>query len=794
MDNIKSLTPIDSVFEDNEEDDDPESLLLHSEPFTITSSTQPTQQTTTSTTPTNKTSSFSSLPSQTQTQTQTHSHHTVNQQQQQHQSLPTQHSSSNSNSNTSVNTNSTTQSFFGSVLNKDSTSTSTSTSNSTTTTTTQNQTHFSTQISPKMNYYTKSTSPRFPQLSPKTSPFLRNTSPFMNVQSSPKLHYPQSALPPIPLTSHNMNQIPLSSPSNQPIQPSNQSQTLSFLSNTSPSYHNTPSFRSPNTIPGTTTTSTNIGGSNIANIGGNLTTNSTNNSGNNGNFGGNFGGISLGMIGGVGGVVNSGVCGNISSGGNCGNGRKLSGGSSVPPISTIIQLPDVNLTRSTESNSISPSNSFTNTTTNGIIGINTITNNPTNTITNSNSNSNSSSNTGGFGIRTLFISGLPTDMLERELWNLCRGFSGFCGSKLIVNKEYPRPVGFAEFASNPQATCAKNALDGLQYDPACQTDVLKVEFAKQNPKEPLWPFGTLQSTADIFHRQVVTWFSSGPYAAPPPPPQSSSQSSLQSLQSSHSISSLSSQPLSVCSLPNSPSLGYSFSNQNSNASSIQNGISGSNINANASGNSGGDNVSLFGNSGSFNSGGSLNCGSHNAGAVGPSASLFGNSGSMFGSNNNGSFNSRSRSVSPDPVVREISGIMAQNIRGENPPSTTLFIGNISEIITESEFVKVFSQFPGFVKARLGDNNSGGNAIGNCNGMTSPTVLGYDSNSNGNGNGRTKVGFVEYINPQLATLVMACMQGVLLPFNSCSVDEKRPVKIEYAKTKIKKAKHQYRHKI
>ena len=751
MDNIKSLTPIDSVFEDNEEDDDPETLLLHSEPFTITTTTTTTTTTasqTTSSKTTNNSSSFSSLPSQSSSsssqQSQSQSHYTLNQQQQQQQQpLHTQLVS------TSVNTNSNNQSFFGSTITKE--------ANSTSTTTSQNQTHFSTQISPKMSYYTKSTSPRFPQLSPKTSPFLRNTSPFMNVQSSPKLHYPQSALPPIPLTSHNMNQIPLSSPSSiQPSTqsiPSNQSQTLSFLSNTAPSYHNTP-FRSPNTIPGAATTTT-IGGNNS----------------NNNNFGGSFGGISLGMIGG--GIGGTGSGGGGSNANGSGSGRKVSGGSSVPPISTIIQLPDVNLTRSKESNSVSPKTSFVNCSST-IPGINSSISSNSNSVS-GNSGGGCGGN-GGFGIRTLFISGLPTDMLERELWNLCRGFSGFCGSKLIVNKEYPRPVGFAEFSSNPQATRAKNALDGLQYDPACQTDVLKVEFAKQNPKEPLWPFGTLQSSADIFHRQVVTWFSPGPYAAPPPP--------------SSSSSSISSQPLSVCSLPNSPSLGYSFSGNNNNNINTSN----ANVNANGSSNGGGENLSLFGNAGSFNNSGSFNTGSHNANPVGPSTPLFGNagsfgnSGSMFGnnnSNNSGSFNSRSRSVSPDPVVKEISGIMAQNIRGENPPSTTLFIGNISESITESEFVKVFSQFPGFVKARLGDNNSG-------NGMTSPTVLGYDSNNNGNG--RTKVGFVEYINPQLATLVMACMQGFLLPFSPCPADEKRPVKIEYAKTKIKKVKHQYRHKI
>ena len=152
------------------------------------------------------------------------------------------------------------------------------------------------------------------------------------------------------------------------------------------------------------------------------------------------------------------------------------------------------------------------------------------------------------------------------------------------------------------------------------------------------------------------------------------------------------------------------------------------------------------------------------------------------------FCSRSRSVSPDPIVKEVSGIMAQNIRGENPPSTTLFVGNLSEIITESEFLKVFSQFPGFVNGRLDDNSS---INSGSNGMTSLRASGYGSNGGCN---RTKVGFVEYVNPQLATLVMACMQGVLLPFNSCSADEKRPVKIEYAKAKIKKTKHKYKHKM
>ena len=59
-------------------------------------------------------------------------------------------------------------------------------------------------------------------------------------------------------------------------------------------------------------------------------------------------------------------------------------------------------------------------------------------------------------VRTIFITGLPVDVKERELHNLLRWLPGFEASQ--VNFKGDQPMGFALFATAHQAVAAKAAL------------------------------------------------------------------------------------------------------------------------------------------------------------------------------------------------------------------------------------------------------------------------------------------------------------------------------------------------
>uniref|UniRef100_U3IAR3 RNA binding protein, mRNA processing factor 2 n=1 Tax=Anas platyrhynchos platyrhynchos TaxID=8840 RepID=U3IAR3_ANAPP len=74
------------------------------------------------------------------------------------------------------------------------------------------------------------------------------------------------------------------------------------------------------------------------------------------------------------------------------------------------------------------------------------------------------------GVRTLFVSGLPVDIKPRELYLLFRPF-----------KVSLQPVGFVTFDSRAGAEAAKNALNGIRFDPE-NPQTLRLEFAKANTK------------------------------------------------------------------------------------------------------------------------------------------------------------------------------------------------------------------------------------------------------------------------------------------------------------------------
>ncbi|KAE8670525.1 hypothetical protein F3Y22_tig00112127pilonHSYRG00067 [Hibiscus syriacus] len=80
-------------------------------------------------------------------------------------------------------------------------------------------------------------------------------------------------------------------------------------------------------------------------------------------------------------------------------------------------------------------------------------------------------------VRTIFITGLPEDVKERELQNLMRWLPGFEASQ--VNYKGEKPMGFALFSTAQLAAAAKDALQDMIFD-AESKSVLHIEMAKKN--------------------------------------------------------------------------------------------------------------------------------------------------------------------------------------------------------------------------------------------------------------------------------------------------------------------------
>lgn len=89
-------------------------------------------------------------------------------------------------------------------------------------------------------------------------------------------------------------------------------------------------------------------------------------------------------------------------------------------------------------------------------------------------------------VKTLFVSGLPSDVKQRELFLLFRPYKGFESAVLKFpqkpGKIYPiAPVAFVTFKSKAEAQIAKEKLQGDKFDEDYPT-TLRLEFAKSNTK------------------------------------------------------------------------------------------------------------------------------------------------------------------------------------------------------------------------------------------------------------------------------------------------------------------------
>ncbi|KAE8658891.1 hypothetical protein F3Y22_tig00116965pilonHSYRG00115 [Hibiscus syriacus] len=116
-------------------------------------------------------------------------------------------------------------------------------------------------------------------------------------------------------------------------------------------------------------------------------------------------------------------------------------------------------------------------------------------------------------VRTIFITGLPEDVKERELQNLLRWLPGFEASQ--VNYKGEKPMGFALFSNAQFAVAAKDALQEMVFD-AESKSLLHTEMAKKN----LFVKRGIVTDSDAYDqsKRLRTGgnYSHSPYSTPPP--------------------------------------------------------------------------------------------------------------------------------------------------------------------------------------------------------------------------------------------------------------------------------------
>jgi len=81
-------------------------------------------------------------------------------------------------------------------------------------------------------------------------------------------------------------------------------------------------------------------------------------------------------------------------------------------------------------------------------------------------------------VKTLYVSGLPHDVKEREIQLLCRPFSGFEFCNL--NTRSDQPSAFVKFIDRESATTALQSLQGFQFDLNHPDQLIRVEFARSD--------------------------------------------------------------------------------------------------------------------------------------------------------------------------------------------------------------------------------------------------------------------------------------------------------------------------
>ncbi|KAL3997538.1 RNA recognition motif family protein [Acanthocheilonema viteae] len=140
--------------------------------------------------------------------------------------------------------------------------------------------------------------------------------------------------------------------------------------------------------------------------------------------------------------------------------------------------------------------------------------------------------TGSEPVRTLFVSGLPMDAKQRELYLLFRSCRGYENSLLRITQSkdggIASPVGFVTFSSAEDADIAMKALQSVLFDPTTGHKI-RLEKAKSNtkvskPKQISPPLAVLPPptsvTAAAFPPGVLQAAAAAVAASVAPPPQS----------------------------------------------------------------------------------------------------------------------------------------------------------------------------------------------------------------------------------------------------------------------------------
>ncbi|KAL6496967.1 hypothetical protein OROGR_028896 [Orobanche gracilis] len=85
------------------------------------------------------------------------------------------------------------------------------------------------------------------------------------------------------------------------------------------------------------------------------------------------------------------------------------------------------------------------------------------------------------GINTLFVSGLPDDVMPREIHNLFRRRPGFESCQLKYTGRGNQVVAFATFVNHQSAMAALHSLNGVKFDPQTSS-TLHIELARSNSR------------------------------------------------------------------------------------------------------------------------------------------------------------------------------------------------------------------------------------------------------------------------------------------------------------------------
>jgi RNA recognition motif-containing protein len=114
----------------------------------------------------------------------------------------------------------------------------------------------------------------------------------------------------------------------------------------------------------------------------------------------------------------------------------------------------------------------------------------------------------GEEIRTLFVSGLPYDVTEREIRHCFRNCDGFDFVSVRTNQK--SPVAFVGFSDHAAALRARDSIQGYQMDPNVSTKV-SADLAKTNSRKRFHPSTTEhpEKRAHVFSPGGGTPFSYG---------------------------------------------------------------------------------------------------------------------------------------------------------------------------------------------------------------------------------------------------------------------------------------------